>query len=147
MGLSKIIAISGKPGLFEIVSQSSKGIIVVSLIDKKKTSITNTQNVSVLNDIAMYTYSEEIPLREIFLNIFEKEEGKETITKKESNKVLLEFLETVLPDFDKDRVYASNVKKLVSWYNMLVRHNFDFETLKEKEQESEEEKTEESTEK
>ncbi|NQX81071.1 MAG: DUF5606 domain-containing protein [Flavobacteriaceae bacterium] len=135
MGLSKIIAISGKPGLFAIVSQSAKGIIVESLIDNKKISITNTQNVSVLNDIAMYTYSEEVPLREIFLNIFKKEEGKETINHKESNKVLLEFLETVLPEFDKDRVYASNVKKLVSWYNMLVSYKFDFETLKEVEQE------------
>lgn len=139
MGLTKTIAIAGKPGLFNILSQAKGGFIVESLTEKKKFPITNSHNVSVLNDIAIYTYEEEKPLREVFLAIHKKEEGKETISHKESNEKLIAFFEEVLPDFDQERVYASNIKKVVQWYNILVASEFDFSTLEKKEEEASEE--------
>ncbi len=138
MTIDKIVAISGKPGLFEIISQTKGGIIVRSLVDNKRFPVNAVQNVSVLNDIAIYTYEEEVPLREVFKSISEKEGGKETINHKESNDTLLTFMGEVLPNFDDERVYASNVKKVVQWYNILVNAQFDFSTLEEQEETTEE---------
>ncbi|NNC70961.1 MAG: DUF5606 domain-containing protein [Flavobacteriaceae bacterium] len=138
MTIEKIVAISGKPGLFEILSHSKGGLIVRSLIDNKRFPVNAMQNVSVLSDIAIYTYEEEVPLRTIFMNIAEKENGKETISHKESNDTLLSFMSEVLPNYDDERVYASNVKKIVQWYNILVNAKFDFSTLEEKEETTEE---------
>jgi hypothetical protein len=136
MGLTKTIAIAGKPGLFNIVTQSKGGFIVESLIDKKKFPITNTHNVSVLNDIAIYTYDEEKPLRELFLVIHEKEAGKTAISHKESNNKLVAYFSEILPDFDQERVYPSNIKKVLQWYNLLVSAEFDFSSLNKKEEEA-----------
>ena len=105
MSLEKIVAVSGKPGLFEIISQTKGGLIVQSLVDKKRIPINAMHNVSVLNDIAIYTYDDEIPLRNIFKSIAEK--GDKIINHKESNTNLISFFSTVLPDFDEDRVYPS----------------------------------------
>ena len=134
MGLTKTIAITGKPGLFNIISQSKGGFVVQSLVDQKKFPISNNHNVSVLNDIAIYTYEEEVPLRTIFLTINEKEEGKEAISHKSDNKTLLSYFAEILPDFDQERVYPSNIKKVLQWYNILVAAEFDFATLKETEE-------------
>ncbi len=139
MTIDKIVAISGKPGLFEILSQTKAGIIVRSLADNKRFPVNAVQNVSVLNDIAIYTYEEEVPLRDVFSKIAARENGKQTINHKESNTTLLSFMGEVLPDFDDERVYASNVKKIVQWYNILVNAKFDFATLEEEEEESTEE--------
>jgi hypothetical protein len=136
MGLTKTIAIAGKPGLYTIVTQSKGGFIVESLIEKKKFPITNTHNVSVLNDIAIYTYEAETPLRELFLTINEKEAGKAAISHKESNNKLVSYFSEVLPDFDQERVYPSNIKKVLQWYNILVSAEFDFSTLNEKKEEA-----------
>ncbi len=140
MSLEKIVAVSGKPGLFEIISQSKGGLIVSSLIDKKKIPINTMHNVSVLNDIAIYTYEEEVPLRTVLKTIADKHENKEAISHKESNEKLLSFFGEVLPDFDEERVYASNVKKIVQWYNILSKAEFDFSSIKEISEEEEEEK-------
>jgi hypothetical protein len=134
MGLTKTIAITGKPGLFNIVSQSKGGFVVQSLTDEKKFPISNSHNVSVLNDIAIYTYEEEVPLRNILLTINEKEVGKEAISHKSDNKTLINYFTEVLPDFDQERVYASNIKKVLQWYNILVAAQFDFSTIKESEE-------------
>lgn len=137
MGLTKTIAIAGKPGLFTIISQSKGGFIVASLEGNKKFPITNSHNISVLNDIAIYTYGEEVPLREVFLTIFKKEEGKATISHKESNKKLLAYFAEILPDFDEERVYPSNIKKVIQWYNLLIASKFDFGSIEsEKEEET-----------
>jgi hypothetical protein len=137
MGLTKTIAIAGKPGLFTIISQSKGGFIVASLEGNKKFPITNSHNISVLNDIAIYTYGEEVPLREVFLTIFKKEEGKATISHKESNKTLLAYFAEILPDFDEERVYPSNIKKVIQWYNLLIASKFDFGAIEsEKEEET-----------
>ncbi|MDG2279136.1 MAG: DUF5606 domain-containing protein [Flavicella sp.] len=134
MGLTKTIAITGKPGLFNIISQSKGGFVVQSLVDQKKFPISNSHNVSVLNDIAIYTYEEEVPLRNIFLTINEKEQGKEAISHKSDNKTLTNYFLEILPEFDQERVYASNIKKVLQWYNILVAAAFDFSTIKESEE-------------
>lgn len=120
MNLEKIIAISGKPGLYELLSQTRGGFLVSSLLDGKKHSISMQNNVSVLTEIAIYTYGEEVPLKEVLNSMFKKEEGKKTISHKSSKKELENLLREVLPEYDEDRVYASDIKKIVQWYNILI---------------------------
>lgn len=133
MSLEKIIAVTGKPGLYEIIAQSKGGLIVESFIDKKRFPINAMHNVSVLDNIAIYTYADEVPLKVIFKTMHEKESGKECISHKESAKKLTEYFSTILPEYDEERVYASNIKKVVQWYNLLVANNFDFSSIDEEE--------------
>ena len=128
MEFNKIIAVTGKPGLFEVVSQTKTGIIVESLTDKKRTPILSTHNVSLLENIAIFTYNEEVPLLTVFKSIYEKEAGKETISHKESGAKLTSFFSEILPEYDQERVYTSNIKKIIQWYNALVAVGFDFST-------------------
>jgi len=139
MSLEKIVAVTGKPGLFKIISQSKGGLIVESLIDKKRIPINAMHNVSVLNDIAIYTYEEEVPLRNVLKTIAEKHENKEAISHKESNANLTSFFSDVLPDYDEERVYTSNIKKVVQWYNLLAKAEFDFASIQEETESDEEE--------
>lgn len=139
MEFNKIIAVTGKPGLYEILSQTKTGVIVKSIVDGKRFPITATHNVSLLENIAIYTYEEEVPLARVFKNIAEKAEGKEAISHKESAAKLNEYFGEVLPDFDQERVYASNIKKVIQWYNTLAQANFDFSTLVEAEETTAEE--------
>ena len=139
MSLEKIVAVTGKPGLFEIISQSKGGLIVESLIDKKRLPINAMHNVSVLNDIAIYTYEEEVPLRSVLKTIADKHENKEAISHKESNANLTSFFSEVLPDYDEERVYTSNIKKVIQWYNLLAKVKFDFSSIKEDSESEEEE--------
>jgi hypothetical protein len=139
MSLEKIIAISGKPGLFEIISKTKSGLIVQALSDGKRFPVNSIHNISTLNDIAIYTYEEEVPLREVFLNIHKKENGKAAIDPKTDKDGLLAYFGEVLPEFDTERVYASNVKKVIAWYNALVASEFDFKTMEESMEESAEE--------
>lgn len=138
MKLKDIVAVNGKPGLYEIKAQSKAGIIVESLIDGKKIPVTVTHNLSALNEIAIYTYEEEVPLRIILKSIGEKEAGKEAISHKESGKVLTSYFREILPNFDEERVYTSNIKKVLQWYNLLASKNFDFASIEEEETETEE---------
>lgn len=139
MEFSKIIAVSGKPGLFEILSQTKTGVIVKSLLDDKRMPITATHNVSLLENIAIFTYEEDIPLAQVFKNIADKEGGKEAISHKESANVLTSYFSEVLPDYDDERVYTSNIKKVIQWYNILAKADFDFSTLLQEEVTTEEE--------
>jgi len=123
MSLEKIIAISGRPGLYELVSQTRGGFLVTSLIDGKKQSISMQNNVSVLTEIAIYTYSEEVPLKNVLASIFEKEDGAQTISHKSSKKELENFLREILPEYDEERVYPSDIKKIIQWYNLLQKQN------------------------
>lgn len=129
MEFSKIIAVTGKPGLYEILSQTKTGVIVKSIVDGKRFPITATHNVSLLDNIAIYTYEEEVPLGQVFKNIAEKEDGKEAISHKESGNKLQAYFGEVLPNYDDERVYTSNIKKVVQWYNILVNAGFDFSTI------------------
>ncbi len=135
MELKDIVAINGKPGLYELKAQSKGGVIVESLIDLKKFPVTATHNISALNEIAIYTYEEEVPLRIILKSIGEKESGKEALSHKENGKILTSYFREILPNFDEERVYTSNIKKVLQWYNLLASKNFDFTAIKEEETE------------
>ena len=134
MEFKDIVAINGKPGLFEVKAQSKNGFIVESLLDGKKTPVNISHNISALNEIAIYTYEEEVPLRIVFKSIAEKENGKEALSPKESGKALTSYFREILPNFDEERVYTSNIKKVLQWYNLLASKNFDFSTIKEEEE-------------
>jgi hypothetical protein len=120
MDLSKILAISGKNGLFKVVSQSKTGLIVESLSDGKKLPVFASDRSSSLDDISIFTYSEDLPLKVILLRIFEKEEGKPALDAKSKPEELKAYFEGIVPEYDKERVYQSDIKKLISWYNLLV---------------------------
>ena len=124
MALDKVLAIAGKPGLYKLVTQTRAGFLAESLIDSKKISVGAQQNVSVLSEIAIYTLSEEVPLNKVFKNISDKENGGQTsVGHKESKDKLEEYFFNVLPDYDEDRVYASDIKKVISWYNTLQKND------------------------
>jgi hypothetical protein len=123
MDLSKILAISGKNGLFSIVSQSKAGLIVESLADGKKSPVFATDRSSVLEDISVFTYGEDMPLKDILLRIFDKEEGKPSIDHKAKPEELKLYFESIVPEYDKDRVYVSDIKKIINWYNILIENN------------------------
>ena len=123
MSLEKVISISGKPGLYKLITQTRGGFVAESLVDKKRISVSVQNNVSVLSEIAIYTLTEEIPLRQVFQNIKDKENGEKTSIKpKDGKDKLEEYFFNVLPDYDEDRVYASDIKKVIQWYNLLQEH-------------------------
>jgi hypothetical protein len=119
MTLDKILAIAGKPGLFALKIQTRTGFVAESLIDGKKITVGLKSNVSLLSEISVYTYSEEKPLTEIMRTIAIKEDNGPAISHKEDNSKLIAYFLEVLPDYDQERVYPSDIKKIVNWYNML----------------------------
>ena len=124
MELKDILAISGQPGLYKFVAQSMRGVIVESLIDGKRMNASATSRVSALTEISMFTEGEDIALADVFTNIWNYTEGKEAISHKESaDKIEAEFAK-VLPEYDRDRVHVSDMKKCFAWYNILVKAGF-----------------------
>ena len=120
MALDKILSIGGKPGLYKLLTQTRAGFVGESLLDGKRVTVGLRNNVSVLSEIAIYTLEEEVPLREVFQKIQEKENGgKTSIGHKEEKIKLEEYFFEVLPNYDEDRVYTSDIKKIVQWYNIL----------------------------
>lgn len=129
MEFSKIIAVSGKPGLFHVVSQSKNAVIAESLIEKKRIAINTTQNVSLLENISIYTYDEDMPLLEVFVAMYEKTAGKEALSHKDSSKNLTAFFLEVIPNYDDEKVYVSNIKKVIQWFNLLIKIGMDFSKI------------------
>lgn len=122
--LKTILSISGKPGLYKLVSQGKNMLIVESLADKKRFPAYGNEKIISLGDIAMYTDTEDVPLKEVFLSMKKKENGAAVATADD----LRAYLAEVLPTFDRDRVYPSDIKKLIVWYNLLVASGMtDFE--------------------
>jgi len=119
MNLKGILAISGYSGLYKHVAQTKNGIIVESLEDQKRMPAFSSSKISSLEDIAIFTTGEDILLSEVFKKIFQKEDGKQAISAKSSNQELKAYFESVLPEFDKDRVYVSDIKRVIAWYNSL----------------------------
>lgn len=120
MSLDKILSIGGRPGLYNLLTQTRAGFVAESLLDGKKISVSVSNNVSVLSEIAIYTLEEEIPLREVFQKISDKENGGKTSVAHKDEKIKLEeYFFEVLPNYDEDRVYASDIKKIIQWYNLL----------------------------
>jgi len=139
MGLEKVLSISGKPGLYELSAQTRGGFIAKSIIDQKKIAVNVRHNVSLLSEIAIYTYTEEVPLGTIFQKMFEKEDGKTALDHKSSKKELEAYFSEILPDYDVERVYQSDIKKIIQWYNLLINNNFTDFTTEEKKASDEEE--------
>lgn len=141
MSLDKILSIGGKPGLFKLITQTRAGFVAESLIDGKKITVGFKNNVSVLSEIAIYTLDEEVPLREVFFKIQEKENGGKTPVNHKDDKLKLEeYFFEILPNFDEDRVYASDIKKVIQWYNMLQEQGISDFSEKEEENKKTEDK-------
>ena len=119
MSLDKILSISGKPGLYELKTQTRTGILAQSLVDGKRVTVSGSQNVSLLSEIAIYTLQAEMPLREVFQKIAEKENGGPSINHKSSKDELEEYFFNIVPEYDEERVYPSDIKKVIQWYNLL----------------------------
>lgn len=135
MNLTGIISISGKPGLYKVVAQAKNNIIVESLEDKKRIPAYSSDKISALDDISIYTYDEDVSLKSIFRSIYDKENAAACISHKEDNNKLKKYLLEILPNFDQERVYISDIKKIFQWYNLL--HKAD--ELKFEEEKTEEE--------
>lgn len=119
MNLEKILSISGKPGLYVLRVQTRTGFVAESLADGKKITVNLKSNVSLLSEISIYTYEAEKPLTEIMNAIAAKHNNGPAISHKESNDTLLAYFKEILPNYDEDRVYGSDVKKILNWYNIL----------------------------
>jgi hypothetical protein len=121
--LKDILAISGKGSLFKLVAQARNGIVVESLEDKKRHVAPATARVSSLEDIAIFTNEEEVPLADIFFMIHEKSEGKEILSHKAPVHELKSYFKELVPEYDEERVYASDIKKVFQWYNQLKKND------------------------
>lgn len=139
--LKTILSISGKPGLYKLISQGKNMLIVESLIDGKRLPIYGKEKVISLGDISMYTDAEDVPLQEVLAAMKKKENGEPVAmdVKKASSDELRAYLAEVLPAFDRDRVYPTDIRKLIAWYNLLVKSGLtDFEKAEEAEKAEEE---------
>jgi len=140
--LKGILSVSGQSGLFKLVAESKNNIIVESLETFKRMPVHSTSKVSALEDIAIYTENGDVPLKDVFKAISEKENGGATISAKVSDNELKAYFEKVVPEYDKDRVYISDIKKVLSWYNSLQQK--DLLDFSEKEGENKEPDSEKS---
>lgn len=135
MKLDKIIAIGGKPGLFKLLTQTKSGFVAESLTDGKRLTVNLRNQVSVLSEISVFTLEEEKPLPEVFELLLQKENGSTTSISHKADKLALEeYFFDILPNYDEDRVYPSDIKKIIRWYNILVEHKL-LEISEDKEEE------------
>ncbi len=143
--LKKILSVSGKPGLYKLMSNGKNMIIVEALADKRKLPVYARDKVVSLGDISIYTDSDdEVPLREVFASIKQKENGaKASVAPNAKPEELRKYFEEILPSFDKERVYNNDIKKIITWYNLLLDAEIDFE-VEEKEEAEAEDKPEET---
>ena len=138
MDLSKILSITGKSGLYKFLSKTANSFIVEGLDDGKRFPAFSNDGVAALDNIAIFTDTEEVPLQTVFQNIYRKEDGKKMEMPKDNNAINAYFAE-ILPEYDRERVYVSNMKKVYTWYNILVEHNLiDLEEPKTEETATEE---------
>lgn len=120
--LKDLMAISGHGGLFRFVSQGRNGIIVESLDTGKRMQAFASMKVSALDDIAVYKKDEEVQLEQVLAAIYKYENGKETISPKSDADDLRDYFSAVMPEYDRERVYVSDIKKILGWYNLLLKH-------------------------
>jgi hypothetical protein len=119
MDLTEILSISGKPGLYKMMTHTKNGMLVESLHDNKRFPVFAHEKVSSLEEISIFTENEDIPLKEVFKKIFELLEGEKALSHKSPGEELKDFFEDAIPDYDKERVYVSDIKKVIQWYNIL----------------------------
>ena len=139
MEFKDILAISGMPGLYKYVAQSTRGIIVESLEDGRRTNASATSRVSALSDISMFTEGEDIALAEVFTRMYAHTEGKQGLSHKESADKMKAYFAEVLPEYDRERVHVSDIKKALAWFNILVAAGMNEFTLPSDEETAEEE--------
>ena len=139
MELKDILAISGQPGLFKYVAQSMRGVIVESLLDGKRMNASATSRVSALTEISMFTEGEDIALAEVFTRMYAHTEGKQGLSHKESADKMKAYFAEVLPEYDRERVHVSDIKKALAWFNILVAAGMTEFTLPSDEETAEEE--------
>ena len=123
MDLKEIMAIAGKPGLYKMVGQAKNGIIVESITDQKRFQAFTHEKISSLEEISIFTETEDKPLKEILKAIYEKLEAKAAPDFKNDNAGLKTFFNEMVPDYDKERVYVSHMQKIVMWYNLLLEND------------------------
>lgn len=140
MDLKEIMSVSGYPGLFKLVSQGRSGLIVESLVDKKRTSIPPTAKISAMSDIAVFTDGDDVPLYAVLQTIKEKSNGGPSVDPKNlKEEDIKTYFKEILPTYDKGRVYFSDIKKIISWYNLLQKNDMlDFEVKEEEEKKEDE---------
>jgi hypothetical protein len=147
MDLSKIMSISGKPGLYKSIANTKNGIIVESITDGKRFTAFAHERISSLEEISVFTTGEDLSLKDVLKRIFDKLQGQKAIDAKGDTKALLSFFEEIVPEYDKERVYASDIKKVINWYNLLQEKSMlDFTEEEKKEETVKEESTEEKKE-
>jgi len=139
MDLKEILSISGKSGLFKVIAQTKNGAIVESLIDNKRFPVFSTDKISSMADISIFCEDSDIPLKDVLKRIFDKEQAKPAINTNEGNEKIKAYFEQVLPEYDKERVYVSDMKKIINWYNLLLEKEIlTFEEVKPAEEEKNE---------
>jgi hypothetical protein len=121
MDLSGIISIAGMSGLYKVIAQSKNGIIVESLLDKKRMPAFATHRVSALEDVSIYSTGEDVPLKDVFQKIYDAEKGGACIDHKQGDAELKKYFKSVFAEYDEERVYASDIKKVLMWYNVLQK--------------------------
>ncbi len=148
MTLKDIMSISGQSGLFKFIAQGRNGVIVEGLVDKKRMNASATARISALEDIAVYTEEKEVPLAEVLRLIFSKENGNSVSLGKNSDDQVKKYFTEILPTYDRERVYVSDMKKVINWYNILQGENLVDLVVDEKaaEEPNEESKKEEAAE-
>ena len=120
MKITDILAVAGKPGLYQVLASGSASIVVESMVDGKRSSVPGTARVSNLADITMYTHDDDVPLLDILNRMHDTQKGAEGPSHKDAAQTIRDFVDGIVPELDHDRVYQSDLKKLVQWYNLLV---------------------------
>jgi len=120
MKITDILAVAGKPGLYQVLASGSSSIVVESMLDGKRSSVPGTARVSNLADITMYTHDDDVPLLDILNRMHDAQKGAEGPSHKDAAQTIRDFVDGIVPELDHDRVYQSDLKKLVQWYNLLV---------------------------
>jgi hypothetical protein len=137
--LSKILSVAGRSGLYKLISTNKTLNVVESFIDGKRIPVYAQEKMVALSDVSIYTESGDTPLREVLTKMKEKENGAQiSLGSKSPNSEVFAYMKAILPDYDTEKVYASDIKKLISWYNILIEHNIDFAEEQPTEEASEE---------
>ena len=141
--LTKILSVSGRPGLYKLISTNKNMNVVESLTDGKRIPVYMHEKIVALSDVSIYTNEGDTPLIDVLKKIKEKEDGKQVEMKaKASGKDFFNYLEEVLPDYNKESVYASDAKKIISWYNILIENDIEFEVSESTEEQESEDSSE-----
>jgi len=120
MDLNKILSIAGKPGLYKLIAQSKNGLIIESLIDGKRMNAFKTEKISSLEEISLFAHDEDVSLKVVLQNMFNQTNGEKAIDNKADDAAVKAFFALTVPDYDKERVYVSHMRKVIGWYNLLL---------------------------